>query len=670
MSNQLASEQSPYLLQHKDNPVEWWPWRDEAFAIAKTLDRPIFLSIGYATCHWCHVMEKESFEDPEVARLMNETFINIKVDREERPDIDAIYMSACQMATGRGGWPLTIIMTADMCPFFAGTYIPKTQRYGQEGLLQMIPRIAEAWVHDRSYVIQNADSFTKALHKSSSIDFSGDGLSENALHKGFRQCEQQYDQAYGGFGEAPKFPGPEKLRFLLRYWYRTGNLKALEMVNNTLQKMRRGGMYDQIGGGFHRYSTDELWRVPHFEKMLYDQALLIQSYIEAFQVTGQQEFLDTVRSTIEYVHRELHTSEGAYCTGEDADSEGEEGKYYVWDLEEINQVLQPEDAQCAVDLFNLHGKGNYLDESTRQRSGKNILYLSMEASFADRDTLIRISDRLLEHRSHRIRPLLDDKILTDWNGLMITALTRAGMVLDNQGWIDHAQTCMQFIETHLMPQSGRLLHRWRNGEDGISGLLDDYAFIIEGCLTLYEATYDEHYSRLAQELTATVRSEFISDEGDFYMAPQGGESLLLRPKQQFDSAIPSGNAIMTKNLLRLSRMIGDSDLEDAGHRTLSVYTKGLLNYPLGFCAMLSALDDAIGPSHEIMITGSKEDKKTQFALSTLKKKYVPNSIILSRPEFRGTTSFAIHVCSGKACDLPTTNLQQVIDQLIKPTMND
>ena len=666
MRNQLASEPSPYLLQHKDNPVDWYPWGDEAFATAKTLDRPIFLSIGYATCHWCHVMEKESFEDLEVARLMNETFINIKVDREERPDIDAIYMSACQMATGRGGWPLTIIMTADMRPFFAGTYIPKTQRYGQEGLLQMIPRIAEAWMQDRSYVIENADQFTKALRKSSSIDFSGEGLSDKALHKGFQQCQQQYDQTHGGFGEAPKFPGPEKLRFLLRYWYRTGNPKALDMVNNTLQKMRRGGMYDQIGGGFHRYSTDELWRVPHFEKMLYDQALLIQIYLEAFQVTGQQEYHDTVHSTIEYVLRELHTSEGAYCTGEDADSEGEEGKYYVWDLEEINKALQPEDAKCAVDLFNLHGMGNYLDEATRQPTGRNILYLSLDASLDDRDTLIRISECLLEHRSHRIRPLLDDKILTDWNGLMMTALARAGMALGVEGWIDHAVGCMQFIETHLMPQPGKLLHRWRIGKSGISGLLDDYAFIIDACLTLYEATYDEHYCTLAQELTATVLSDFLSDDGDFFMAPKGGESLLLRPKQQFDSAIPSGNAIMAKNLLRLARITGDPEFEDAGHRALSVYTRGLMNYPLGFCAMLSALDDALGPSHEIIITGSRDHQETQFALSTLKKNYIPNAMILSRPEFEETTSFSIHVCSGKTCELPTRDLQLVVRQLTNP----
>jgi len=663
MSNRLASEQSPYLLQHKDNPIQWWPWGDEALKEAKTSDRPIFLSIGYATCHWCHVMEKESFEDPEVARLMNETFINIKVDREERPDIDAIYMSACQMATGRGGWPLTIIMTPAMRPFFAGTYIPKTQRYGQDGLLQMIPRIAQAWMKDRSYVNKNADKFTEALRRSSSIDFSGDNLSEEALRKGFHQCEQQYDQVYGGFGSAPKFPNPEQLRFLLRHWYRTGNRQALDMVENTLQKMRRGGMYDQIDGGFHRYSTDDQWRVPHFEKMLYDQALLILIYLEAFQVTGQQEYLGTVHATVEYVQRELHTSEGAYCTGEDADSEGVEGKYYVWDLEEVNRVLPSQEASLAVDLFNLHGKGNYLDEATRQRTGKNILYLSEDSTLIEGDLLGRISSRLLEHRGHRIRPLLDDKVLTDWNGLMITALARAGMALEVQRWIDHAETCMQFIEAHLMPQPGKLLHRWRNGKAGISGMLDDYAFIIEGCLTLYEATYQEHYCTLAQQLTATVLSDFLSDEGDFFMIAQGGESLLLRPKQQFDSAIPSGNAIMMMNLLRLARITGDPDLEGAGHRALNVYARGLLNYPLGFCSMLSALDYALGPSHEMIITGSRDDRETQQALSTLKKKYFPNAMILSRPEFGATASFAIHKCSGKTCELPTMNLQLVVHQL-------
>ncbi|MCY4160003.1 MAG: thioredoxin domain-containing protein, partial [Bacteroidetes bacterium] len=446
MSNRLATEKSPYLLQHKDNPVDWWPWGSDAFVAARKTDRPIFLSIGYATCHWCHVMERESFEDPEVARLLNETFINIKVDREERPDIDAIYMSACQAATGHGGWPLSIMMTAEMRPFFAATYIPKTARYGREGLLQIIPKIAFSWKKDRPQFENIADNFTQALKASIHLDLSGESLSEEALHQAFRYYERKYDSAHGGLGRAPKFPSPERLRFLLRYWYRTEDPRPLEIVEHTLQKMRRGGIYDQIGGGFHRYSTDEVWRVPHFEKMLYDQALLILIYLEAFQITAKPEYLQTVRSTLEYIDRELKNSEGAYCTGEDADSEGIEGKYYVWDLAEIRSLLDPAMADLMVNTFNLERSGNYLDEATRGKTGNNILYRSAEDTLDDSEIFRTITTQLLEYRGRRIRPLLDDKVLTDWNGLMIAALARCGMVLKDQGLICRAEKCVQFIK--------------------------------------------------------------------------------------------------------------------------------------------------------------------------------------------------------------------------------
>ena len=334
MSNRLASEKSPYLLQHKDNPVDWWPWGDEAFAAARATDRPIFLSIGYATCHWCHVMEHESFEDAEVAQLLNDAFINIKVDREERPDVDSIYMSACQVATGRGGWPLSIMMMPDMRPFFVATYIPRTGRYGRDGMMQIVPHVAGMWQNNRSALENIADNFLGALRNASTLDLAGGELSAQVLGAAFVFHEQQYDSINGGFGHAPKFPSPERLRFLLRYWNRTGNSRALQMVEHTLQQMRRGGMFDQLGGGFHRYSTDSMWLLPHFEKMLYDQALLALVYLEAFQATGRPEYEQTVRSILEYVRRELQNTEGAYCTGEDADSDGVEGKYYVWSIDD------------------------------------------------------------------------------------------------------------------------------------------------------------------------------------------------------------------------------------------------------------------------------------------------------------------------------------------------
>jgi len=666
MSNRLATEKSPYLLQHKDNPVDWWPWGDEAFAAAREMDRPVFLSIGYATCHWCHVMERESFEDIKVARLLNETFINIKVDREERPDIDAIYMNACQVATGRGGWPLSIMMTPDMHPFFAATYLPKTARYGQEGMLQLIPKIMQAWKNERSLFNTTADSFMRALETSESLDLSGESLSEEAFHRAFSRFEQQYDSVDGGFGGAPKFPSPERLRFLLRYWYRTEHPRALQMVEHTLQKMRRGGIYDQLGGGFHRYSTDTNWRVPHFEKMLYDQALLILVYLEAFQVTGKSEYRQTVRSTLEYVHRELKNSEGAYCTGEDADSEGIEGKYYVWDLEEIRNLLSPDLFNLAQTTFNLEGWGNYLDEATRRRTGNNILYRSVGDSLTDNEDFTEISSQLLEHRSQRIRPLLDDKVLTDWNGLMITALSRCGMVLGDSELIHRAEKCMQFIREFMMPESGRLLHRWRAGEAGISGFLDDYAYMIMGLLALYEATDKEEYCTLALTFTRTVLDNFRSEKGDFFMVAQDGEPLILRPKQSFDSAIPSGNSVMMMNLLRLARIRGDSKLGIAGHQGIECCSAGLWNYPDGFGAALSAFDYALGPAIEVLVSGPRDSEDTRGALSTLRTVYAPNTVVLSRPNFGNTPEFALHVCHGSTCEIPTQNIDAILARITKP----
>lgn len=669
MSNRLASEKSPYLLQHKENPVDWWPWGPEAFAAAHKADRPIFLSIGYATCHWCHVMEKESFEDAEVARLLNETFVNIKVDREERPDIDAIYMNACQIATGRGGWPLTIMMTPAMHPFFAGTYLPKTERYGHEGMLQIIPKVAEAWQKNRHQLQSIADGFVKALGESATLDLSGDKLSEETLHRAFQSLEQQFDPVHGGIGGAPKFPSPERLRFLLRYWYRTGNSRALSIVEHTLQNMRRGGLYDQLGGGFHRYSTDALWRVPHFEKMLYDQALLILVYLEAFQITGKLEYAQTVRTTLEYVHRELETEEGAYCTGEDADSEGVEGAYYVWDLKQVREILSPDEAKTFAAIFNLEKAGNYLDEASRKKTGKNILYRYAGDPLEDDERLTQSCRKLLQHRSGRIRPLLDDKILTDWNGLMIAALARSAMVLEDQDYIRRAQACIEFIQEKLMPRTGQLLHRWREGEAMISGMLDDYAYMIMGLLALFEATDHGKYCELAVALIRTVLDEFRSEHGDFYMVAKDAESLLLRPRQSFDSAIPSGNAVMIMNLFRLARITGNTEFEAAGHQSIQSYSAGLSNYPDAFSAALSALDYVLGPSTEIIVSGPREQLKTQSTCSSLRKVYAPNAIILSRQEFGGMSSHGIHICHGNTCELSTQDLQAVIARITKSGSN-
>ena len=663
MSNRLASEKSPYLLQHMDNPVDWWPWGDAAFAAARATDRPIFLSIGYATCHWCHVMEHESFEDAEVAQLLNDIFINIKVDREERPDVDSIYMNTCQVATGHGGWPLSIMMTPDMRPFFVATYIPRTGRYGRDGMMQIIPHVAEMWHNNRSALENIADNFLGALRNASTPDLAGGDLSAQVLDAAFGHHEQQYDSINGGFGHAPKFPSPERLRFLLRYWHRTGNTRALQMVEHTLQQMRRGGMFDQLGGGFHRYSTDSTWLLPHFEKMLYDQALLALVYLEAFQATGRPEYEQTVRSILEYVGRELQNAQGAYCTGEDADSDGVEGKYYVWSINEVHSVLDPAAARLVIAAFNLTETGNYIDEATRDRTGNNIIHRSPGDDLPDSDRLSEASMQLFDRRAQRVRPLLDDKVLTDWNGLMIAALARCGTVLNDADLISRAVTCAQFIEAHMVPEPGRLLHRWREGEAAIAGMLDDYAYMIMGLLALHEATGEENYCSWAMSLTQTVLAEFRDEDGSFYLTAQNSEELLMRPRQSFDSALPAGSAVMMMNLLRLGRITGETELEAAGHDAIAAHSAGLRQYPDGFNAALSALDYALGPSTEVMVSGGCSLTETQAMLTALRAIYAPNAVILSRPVFGGSSEPAIHVCHGSACGLPTQDTEAVIARL-------
>ena len=598
-----------------------------------------------------------------MAQLLNDTFINIKVDREERPDVDSIYMSACQVATGHGGWPLSIMMTQDMRPFFVATYIPRTGRYGRDGMMQIIPHVAEMWQNNRSALENIADNFLGALRNASTLDLAEAELSAQVLDAAFGYHEQQYDSINGGFGHAPKFPSPERLRFLLRYWHRTGNTRALQMVEHTLQQMRRGGMFDQLGGGFHRYSTDSMWLLPHFEKMLYDQALLALVYLEAFQATGRQEYEQTVRSILEYVCRELQNTEGAYCTGEDADSEGVEGKYYVWSIDEVRSVLDPAVARLVIAAFNLTGTGNYIDEATRDRTGNNIPHRSPGDDLLDSSRLRVASRQLFDLRARRVRPLLDDKVLTDWNGLMIAALARCGTVLNDDDLIGRAVKCAQFIEAHMVPEPGRLLHRWREGEAAIAGMLDDYAYMIMGLLALHEATGEENYCSWAMSLTQTVLAEFRDEEGGFYLTAQDSEELLMRPRQSFDSALPAGGAVMMMNLLRLGRITDKSELEAAGHDAIAAHSAGLRQFPDGFNAALSALDYALGPSTEVMVSGDRSIAETQEMLSALRGIYAPNAVILSRPVFGGSTQPAIHVCHGSTCDLPTQDTEAVIARL-------
>ena len=509
MANRLAKEKSPYLLQHADNPVDWYPWGPEAFQKAARENRPIFLSIGYSTCHWCHVMAHESFQDYLVANLMNNTFVSIKVDREERPDIDMLYISVCQMMTGSGGWPLTIIMTPEKEPFFAGTYIPRETRFGRQGMLEFIPSIKEIWETRKGEVMNSAGQITFAL-QNAALQEPGEELDEAALHLAHEQLKDRFDEKYGGFGRAPKFPIPHHLLFLLRHWKRTSNGETLAMVEKTLQAMRRGGMYDQIGFGFHRYSTDRYWLVPHFEKMLYDQALLAIAYLETFHATSKEEYARTAREIFTYVLRDMTADDGGFYSAEDADSEGQEGKFYLWTSGELKQILTSEETEFVSKVYNVQKNGNISEETSANNEEKNILhltkYISESASEFNmtvpefRKRLESVRQKLFCYRNKRIHPAKDRKILTDWNGLMIAALAMGARALDEPSYADAAKCAVAFILSNVRASGGQLRHRYCDGEYAVPANLDDYAFFIQGLLELYETTFDVDYLKNALKL--------------------------------------------------------------------------------------------------------------------------------------------------------------------------
>ena len=689
MSNRLQHEQSPYLLQHKDNPVDWWAWSDEAFEAARAQDKAIFLSIGYSTCHWCHVMEHESFEDEEVARLMNDAFINIKVDREERPDIDHIYMTVCQLMTGSGGWPLTILMTPDTKPFFAATYIPKDTRYGRMGMRELIPRVQQAWRRQRADVLQSADDITNALIEVASQDTSGRHLDVDALHLAFAQLRRRFDPKHGGFGTAPKFPAPHNLLFLLRYWKRTGEPHALRMVETTLDHMRLGGVYDHVGYGFHRYSTDAEWKLPHFEKMLYDQAMIALAYVEAYQATGKAAYEQTAREIFTYVLRDMTAPEGGFYSAEDADSEGREGKFYLWHYGELRGTLGSDLADLVVPIYNIQPGGNFEEEATRERTGENILYLRKplaehalaldldEATLRERLETAR--QRLFDHRKGRIHPGKDDKVLVDWNGLMMAALARAARVFDEAAYAEAAQRAATFITTTMLQDDGRLLHRYRNGDAAIAGSLDDYAFLIWGLLELYETTFDVDLLKTALALNEQCLAHFWDDEhGAFFFAPDDGEALIVRQKEAYDSAIPSGNSAMMMNLLRLSRLTGQTDLEQRADDLGNFFARMVFQQPSGFTGMLMGLDFGVGPSFEVVVAGDPEAADTRAMLHALHTPYVPNKVVLLRPDLNGETpaiaeiapfteaqhsrdgAATAYVCRHFQCEQPTTDVAQML----------
>ncbi|MFX1466662.1 MAG: thioredoxin domain-containing protein, partial [Promethearchaeota archaeon] len=640
-ANRLIHERSPYLLQHAYNPVDWYPWGAEAFEKAKKEDKPIFLSIGYSTCHWCHVMARESFEDPEVAKLMNEAFVSIKVDREERPDIDNLYMTVAHVMGSRGGWPLTIIMTPDKKPFFVATYIPKEGRFGMTGMMHLIPYIQELWVKKRDEIVNTTDKVVSALKQVSKSPV-GEELEEVMLKQAYKSLSDRFDEEYGGFSDAPKFPTPHNLLFLLRYWKRTGDEKALMMVEKTLQFMRLGGMYDHIGFGFHRYSTDFLWLVPHFEKMLYDQAMLALAYIEAYQATGKKEYEKTTREIFSYVLRDMTSPQGGFYSAEDADSEDKEGKFYLWTEEEIKQILEHEDADLITTVFNIQPRGNFIDMTIQRKTGENIFHLkkplkdiASELDLSEHDLQKRIEhirEKLFSKREERIHPHKDDKILTDWNGLMIAALAKGAQVFEDPSYAEGARRAVEFILKNMRNPEGRLLHRYRDGEATILAQVDDYAFLIWGLIELYEATFDAKYLRTALDLNADLVKHFWDDKiGGFYLTPDDGEELLVRQKAIYDGAIPSGNSAAMLNLIRLSRIAADEDFDERASKIGKAFSKNVKDSPAAHCQLMVALDFAIGPSYQVIIAGNSQAEDTKSMISAIRAQFLPNLLIFLNP---------------------------------------
>jgi uncharacterized protein YyaL (SSP411 family) len=691
-TNRLIGEKSPYLLQHAHNPVDWYPWGDEAFDAAARDDKPIFLSIGYSTCHWCHVMEHESFEDPEVAALLNDGFVPVKVDREERPDVDTVYMTVAQMMTGHGGWPLTVVMTPNKDPFFAGTYFPKESRHGRIGMLDLLPRLSELWRERRSEALNSAGQIATALWQSAhgeapsatdeAPDAATDELGRAALDEAFQQLSRVFDPLQGGFGRAPKFPTPHNLRFLLRYWRRTGETKALEMVERSLRTMRQGGIYDQAGFGFHRYSTDARWMLPHFEKMLYDQALLVMAYVETFLATGQRGYAEVAEEVIEYVLRDLRDAGGAFHSAEDADSEGREGQFYVWTDEELGQVLDAEDARFVRSIFNFDRRGNFAEEATGQRTGENVLHAGRSWSDAAgtlgiseaeiRERWSRIREGLLAAREGRIRPQKDDKVLADWNGLMIAALAQAAAALERPEYLSAAVEAWEFVRSEMIDPEGRLLHRYRDGEAAIPAFADDYAFLTWGLLELYEASLDPEHLREALRLNGELLERFWDGErGGLYQTAAGSAELPIRSREIYDGAVPSANSVAMLNLLRLSRLTADVELENRALAIEAAFAERVRPVPSAHTQLLAAVDFRLGPSREVVIVGKPGGSDTEALLGVLRDQFEPNTVVLFRPagedggevtrlapfteemrEMSGEAS--AYVCRDYACERPVT----------------
>ena len=686
--NKLINSQSPYLLQHAYNPVSWLPWDTEAFEKAKKENKPIFLSIGYSTCHWCHVMEHESFEDFTVAELMNKNFINIKVDREEMPEIDHLYMSVCQAMTGSGGWPLTIIMTPNKEPFFAGTYFPKVGRSNRPGMLQLIPSLANAWESKQDQIQTSINKIQDYLIRINTNN-QGDDWEETIIRDAFSQYASRYDPDYGGFSKAPKFPSPHNLIFLLRYGKLYNENTSISMVKKTLSKMRLGGIFDHIGLGFHRYSTDKRWLLPHFEKMLYDQALIAMAYIEAYQLTGSSEYKTVAKEIFTYILRDMTDNNGGFFSAEDADSEGEEGTFYIWTQEELIETLGEKDGKIMSHIYNFKNIGNFHDEATGQLTGKNIPYFSVEKNLIAKSLDISINEldafiessrkKLFLQREHRTHPMRDNKILTDWNGLMIAALSLAGGVFSDDLYLEAAKNSAKYILKSHIDKNGRLMKRSRLGKAGINPIVDDYAFMVWGLLNLYEATSEVNFLKSAINLTEIMIEDFIDENGGFFIGSIYSEKLLVRAKNSHDGAVPSGNSVAVMNLFRIGRITGNNKWTEIANSTLRAFKEQAQNSPMGFSHMISGFMFDFKDPKEIVIVTNKNNNNTREILKKLQLSYIPNTIIIYKnisdknkidelaPWIKDHQPLGdkvtFYVCRNRTCKQPTTNLDIAIKYL-------
>ncbi|HEV2200566.1 MAG TPA: thioredoxin domain-containing protein [Bryobacteraceae bacterium] len=688
-NNRLAGEKSPYLLQHAHNPVDWYPWGEEAFSKAKAEDKPIFLSVGYATCHWCHVMERESFENAGVARILNENFVSIKVDREERPDVDRVYMLFVQASTGQGGWPMSVFLTPDRKPFFGGTYFPPDARFGRPGFAAILERLAQTWTADRERVEQSGAQVLEQLGEYTRFDSGGRLPGPEALERAFWAFRRSFDPAHAGFGRAPKFPRPSVFNFLLRYQAAANNDEALEMVTATLRAMAKGGMHDQLGGGFHRYSVDERWFVPHFEKMLYDQAQLAISYVEAFQITRDGDFAAVARDIFTYVLRDLTDAAGGFDCAEDADSatdpsdphDKSEGAFYIWSREELTEALGEADSAVFAYRYGVRDGGNVEEDPQGEFIGRNILFeeqtLEETAAHAGvsrddvRTALEEARSKLLAIRAKRPRPLLDDKILASWNGLMISAFAKGAQALNEPRYAAAARSAADFLKRNLWDESRRvLLRRYRQGAAAIDAFLDDYAFCGLGLLDLYETTFEAADFEWAIEIAERALALFQDAEhGGFFAThdasasavsaeacQSGAPDLVLRLKDDYDGAEPSGNSAMALFLARLARMTGREDFRVAAERTLKAFASRIEEGAVGVPQMLVALQFVLAPPREIILAGPLDDEM----LAAIRRRFLPQTVIM-RTEQTGRDLPAMHgqptayVCENFACKLPVTD---------------